>query len=76
MLSAQHIERMQARLLWHNFFRKKIKCLETGYVFDSIKDAAVWCNVKGSCISMFHKRKNNRAAGYTWEYADVLEKKV
>lgn len=49
---------------------RKVKCVETGEVFDSIKAAAQWCNVPSSTIVMLLKGKGRTAGGYHWIYAD------
>ena len=58
--------------LHYHFGRKKILCVETGVVFDSIKDAENWVGVKGSRISSVCnlKRGCKTCGGYHWRYAE------
>ena len=46
---------------------RKVICIETGQVFDCIKEASEWCggNVRQCCIG-----KSKTAGGYTWNYTD------
>lgn len=46
---------------------KRIKCIETGQIFDSIKDAAVFVNRHPSTISAYLIGKSKTSAGYHWE---------
>lgn len=44
---------------------KKVLCVETGQVFDCIKDANLWCKGDvGACV----KGRRKTAGGYHWEY--------
>ena len=52
---------------------RKVKCVETGEVFESIRAAAKWCNVPNSTIVMLLKGKGRTAGGYHWIYADEDE---
>lgn len=52
---------------------KKVKCIENGMVFDTIKEAAIWVHgsVKSkSAISQCCKGVRNIALGYHWEYVE------
>ena len=57
---------------------RKIKCIETNQIFQSIKDAAKWCNLKSSShISEVAKGKNKSAGKHPetkkplhWVYVD------
>ena len=49
---------------------KKIVCIETGQCFDSITDAAKWCNGKRSVISLCCKGKVKTSYGYHWKYLE------
>ena len=46
---------------------KKVICLEKNKIFDTIKEASLWC--KGSVIQCL-KGKAKTAGGYHWEYYD------
>lgn len=48
---------------------KKVRCVETGEVFDTIKDAQEWLGIKtGICECC--KGKLEKAGGYHWRYVD------
>lgn len=49
---------------------KKIQCVETGQIFDSVKEAANFVNRAGTNISKCLTGKNKTCAGYHWEYID------
>lgn len=49
---------------------KRVRCIETGKVFPSIKAAAAYVGVKGSNISAVIAGRQKSAGGYHWEYAD------
>lgn len=49
---------------------RKVKFVETGEVFESIRAAAKWCNVPSTNIVMLLKGKGRTAGGYHWIYAD------
>lgn len=46
-----------------------IKCVETGKVFKSIREAALFANRKESTISSCLSGKTKTSGGYHWEYA-------
>lgn len=53
---------------------KKVRCIETGQVFNTVKDAAIWAHgsVVSKCtISFCCKGTRNIAFGYHWEYVEV-----
>ena len=55
---------------------KPVRCIETGKVFNSIKLAAEYCNLKkGDKISMCCKGTRKTAGGYHWEYVDDKKEK-
>jgi hypothetical protein len=47
---------------------KKIICIETGEIFDSIISAANFTNVSTSAISNMLRGKTKKAGGYSWIY--------
>lgn len=47
--------------------RRKIRCTETGVVYESIKDAAERTKTSPNCIG---SAVSGMAGGYHWEYAD------
>ena len=58
--------------LLDDFGRKKILCVETGQIFNSIKEAEKWVGVKGSRISNVCRLKRGckTCGGYHWRYAE------
>ncbi len=55
--------------------RKKVRCIESGLVFDSGRDAANWatgrqCKDSGSIGQALKNSVNALAYGYHWEYVD------
>lgn len=53
---------------------KKVRCIETGEIFETIKDAAIWAHgspSSKSTISAVCKGIRNIAMGYHWEYVEV-----
>ena len=51
---------------------KKVRCVETGDIFNSIKDANLWCGLStySSSISNCCKNSTKTAGGYHWQYVD------
>ena len=47
---------------------RPVLCVETGHVFNSIKDAAAWLEMTSNAISQAVRGLNPRAGGYHWEY--------
>lgn len=45
---------------------QRVKCIETGKLFPSLKEAARWCNGSWSEISACTRGKIKKAYGYTW----------
>ena len=50
---------------------KKVRCLETGKVFESINDARRIMGLDGSSISKVCKGKNKSTKGYTFRYETI-----
>ena len=48
--------------------RKKVKCLETGKIFNSTAEAARWLGVHRSNITNACKGKTKTSGGYHWQY--------
>ena len=50
---------------------RPVMCVETGKVFDSVTEAALWLNVAPSTV--FHALTGyaKSAGGYRWEYIDI-----
>lgn len=54
----------------HKKSKKQIQCIETGKVYESIKDAVKEFGTSQSNFSLVLKGKNKTAAGYHWRYVD------
>ncbi len=52
---------------WH---RRKVLCVETGEVFNSVKEAAEFVHVNSTNISACCAGRQNTIRGYHWKYAD------
>ena len=48
--------------------KRKIRCIETGDVFNSILEASNTYNINKACIQACCKKKYKTAGGYQWEY--------
>ena len=53
---------------------KKVICLETKQIFNTVKEAETWCG-KG-CVSNCCKGKQKTSAGYHWMYLEDYEKNI
>ncbi len=51
---------------------KSIKCIETGQIFNSVKEAAKWANINPSSLVTHLKGKVKTSGGYHWEYFQVV----
>lgn len=49
---------------------KRVMCLETQEVFESVTKAGVWCDAPTTNISAVCKGKRRTAKGYHWEYVE------
>lgn len=49
--------------------KKRVRCVETGHLFESRKDAALFAGVPASNITMAIKKPTRTAGGYHWEDA-------
>jgi hypothetical protein len=52
---------------------KRIKCVETGQVFDSMRDAAIHIGRSFNTLSQAARGKIQTAGGYHWEYVNDEE---
>lgn len=50
--------------------KRKIKCVETGEIFDSIKEASIHTGVSRSSVSHAVNGRTNKSGGYTWKLID------
>lgn len=48
--------------------KKKVICVETGIIYNSLKEASEKTNINVSCISCACKGRQKTAGGYHWEY--------
>lgn len=53
--------------------RKKVLCVETGQIFSSMKDAAIYLNVGNTAISNCLNGRSETCCNYHWRYADGIE---
>lgn len=53
--------------------QKKVICLETNEIFESVSEAAKAVDVAVSCISRCITGRHKTAAGYHWKYYDEKE---
>jgi len=51
-----------------SYLHKKIQCIETGEIFDSLKGASKKLKVKSSSICMVLKGSRSRVGGFTFKY--------
>ena len=60
---------------YYNYLNKKVLCVETDIIYDSLKEAAKAVGLKAATsISACLVGKTNTAAGYHWAYADDYKK--
>ena len=52
---------------------KRVMCVETQEVFESVTKAGEWCDAPATNISAVCKGKRRTAKGYLLEYAPVIE---
>lgn len=49
---------------------KKVQCIETGEIFESVKKAAIWCNRDPGSVTHCLKGDTKTCAGYHWRYIE------
>lgn len=51
---------------------RRVRCVDTGEVFDCLRDASRWLHSVGKrgCVTSVVNGKNDTAGGYHWAYAD------
>lgn len=57
----------------HPDISRRVKCVETGEVFESLRAAAKWCNVPPPNLSALLAGKGRTLGGYHWIFADEDE---
>ena len=53
--------------------KKKIRCIETGKIFKTQRDAGREYGVNPTCISNVLRGQQNRAGGYHWEFETAIQ---
>lgn len=51
--------------------KKKIRCIESGIIYDSLTEASKAMSVCSTAINNCLKKRSKTCCGYTWEYVDV-----
>ena len=51
---------------------KKVTCIETDTVFNSVTEAASWADIKASTLVTCLKGRQKSAGGYHWKYTDCV----
>ena len=49
---------------------KKIQCIETGIIYDSLKEVSKKFNIDNGALTKVCKGQRNTAGGYHWKYVD------
>lgn len=49
---------------------KRVTCIETGVVFESVKEASGWAGIRDSALVNCLKGKTNMAGRYHWKYTE------
>ncbi|PNX47333.1 MAG: hypothetical protein BV457_05875 [Thermoplasmata archaeon M9B1D] len=47
---------------------RKVQCIETGEIFETVKDAAIWINRNSTAILAHLSGRTSHSGGYTWKY--------
>lgn len=55
-----------------NKFRKKVICIETGKIFNSVNEASEYINVNPSTLCSCLKGKQKTSGGFHWEYYEEV----
>lgn len=50
---------------------KRVTCIETGKIFESVKEASSWAEISGSTLGGCLKGRADTAGGYHWTYTDL-----
>lgn len=64
---------MKIAMLGNQNGNKTVRCVETGEIFQSLKQAAICLNVSAHGISNVLKGRQKTAGGYHWEYHNSVE---
>lgn len=66
-----HLTAEQVQALRASHFTQRVLCVETGEVFDSIKEAAEKYSIKPTHITRVCKGLRKRTGGYHWKYVNT-----
>lgn len=69
----KHTEETRKKMSENSTTKKKVMCLEVGYIFDSITEAAEFANVSKYAISNCCKGKSKTSGGYHWKYYEEVK---
>lgn len=58
----------RAKISHNSKSKKKVVCVETGQVFDTVKDASSWLGMSHNAVSNAVCGYSERAGGYHWKY--------
>lgn len=66
----KHLTDEQKKNLKESHFKKKVICIETNEIFNSIKEASEKYNIKATHITRVCKGKRKTTGGFHWKYID------
>lgn len=69
-LTAEHKEKLLHAA--QSSVKKKIQCIETGVVYESLTSACKSVGVNITCLSEMLHGKQKSAGGYTWRFVEVV----
>ena len=69
LIAQKHLDKL------HEDNKRKILCIETNIIFDSIIEASKWCNGNDANIGACCRGKQKTAYGYHWKYIEEEEEK-
>lgn len=70
-LGMSHLTKEQVKKLRESHFIRKVKNIDTGEVFNSIKEASKTYGLKETHITRVCKGRRKRTGGFRWEYVEV-----
>lgn len=65
-LGAKRTDECKQKMSEKSWRRRNVLCVETGEIFNSVKEAEVWCGKKG--VSGCCNGKQQTAGGYHWKF--------
>ena len=60
------------KVLKADHYKRKVICIETGKIYDSLLEASKECNCSRNHISNCCRGKRNTTGKYHWKYADTI----